>query len=44
MATFVCDKCGASVEVRCKPKKCSACGESGTMAKAPAPSPPQGKK
>ena len=33
MATFVCEKCGAAKEGRCKPKKCPACGESGTMQK-----------
>ena len=26
MAIFKCEKCGATKEGRCKPKKCSACG------------------
>ncbi|MEM2109432.1 MAG: rubredoxin [Candidatus Odinarchaeota archaeon] len=26
MAVFVCDKCGALFEARCKPKKCENCG------------------
>jgi len=42
MAVFVCDKCGARVETRCKPKKCPQCSESGTMGKAENPK-PQGK-
>lgn len=34
MAVFVCERCGAQVETRCKPKKCPQCAENGTMAKA----------
>jgi len=33
MAVFTCEKCGATKEGRCKPKKCSVCGESGCMTK-----------
>jgi len=45
MAVFVCEKCGASIDTRCKPKKCSACGEPGCMdKKETAPSPKKGKK
>jgi len=33
MAVFKCEKCGATKEGRCKPKKCPECGEAGTMAK-----------
>ncbi|MEJ2183981.1 MAG: rubredoxin [Nitrospirota bacterium] len=33
MAVFVCEKCGATKEARCKPKKCPSCGGSGTMVK-----------
>ena len=33
MALFKCEKCGATKEGRCKPKKCGECGESGCMAK-----------
>jgi ABC-type ATPase with predicted acetyltransferase domain len=33
MATFKCEKCGATKEGRCKPKECHKCGESGTMNK-----------
>jgi Fur family peroxide stress response transcriptional regulator len=33
MAEFRCDQCGATKEGRCKPKKCAACGASGTMQK-----------
>jgi len=33
MATFVCEKCGATIDTRCKPKKCAACGEVGCMCK-----------
>jgi rubrerythrin len=27
MAIYVCPKCGAEREARCKPKKCPSCGE-----------------
>ncbi len=37
MAVFVCEKCGAQVETRCKPKKCPQCAEVGSMAKADNP-------
>ncbi|MBW2467027.1 MAG: rubredoxin [Deltaproteobacteria bacterium] len=33
MAVFKCDKCGATKEGRCKPKKCPKCAEIGTMQK-----------
>ena len=33
MAVFKCEKCGATKEGRCKPKKCPACAEAGTMQK-----------
>lgn len=33
MATFKCDKCGASKEGRCQPKKCEACGAAACMTK-----------
>jgi ABC-type ATPase with predicted acetyltransferase domain len=33
MAVFKCEKCGATKEGRCKPKKCPDCAETGTMAK-----------
>ena len=33
MATFKCDKCGATRETRCQPKKCEACGAAGCMTK-----------
>jgi hypothetical protein len=33
MATFTCEKCGATKEGRCKPKKCVACGGSDCMVK-----------
>jgi Fur family peroxide stress response transcriptional regulator len=33
MAEFKCEKCGATKEGRCRPKKCPACGESGCMQK-----------
>ena len=32
MAVFVCEKCGATQEGRCKPKKCK-CGGEGTFVK-----------
>jgi rubrerythrin len=45
MATFTCEKCGHKVDVRCKPKKCPACGETGGMCKLEAAPPPKkGKK
>lgn len=33
MAVFKCEKCGATKEGRCKPKKCPKCGATGTMKK-----------
>jgi ABC-type ATPase with predicted acetyltransferase domain len=33
MAVFKCEKCGATKEGRCKPKKCPECTEAGTMQK-----------
>jgi rubrerythrin len=33
MAEFKCKKCGATMEGRCKPKKCQACGEADAMVK-----------
>ena len=33
MATFKCEKCGATKEGRCKPKACPKCGETNTMSK-----------
>ena len=33
VAEFKCEKCGATKEGRCRPKKCAACGASGTMEK-----------
>lgn len=33
MAVFKCEKCGATKEGRCKPKKCPECSEAGTMQK-----------
>ncbi|MEJ2673182.1 MAG: rubredoxin [Deltaproteobacteria bacterium] len=44
MAVFTCEKCGEKVETRCKPKKCPACSESGTMCKAEAPAPQKKQK
>ena len=45
MAVFTCEKCGSKVETRCKPKKCSSCGETGAMCKVEAAAPPKkGKK
>jgi len=41
MAIFTCEKCGATVDTRCKPKKCQNCGETGSMTKT---SPPAEKK
>ncbi len=33
MAVFKCEKCGATKEGRCKPKKCPSCTETGCMQK-----------
>ena len=33
MAVWKCEKCGATKEGRCKPKKCPACAEAGCMVK-----------
>jgi rubrerythrin len=44
MAVFTCEKCGNKVETRCKPKKCPACSEAGSMCKAADPAPPKKKK
>lgn len=45
MAVFTCEKCGSKLETRCKPKKCSSCGETGVMCKVEAAAPPkEGKK
>ena len=45
MATFTCEKCGNNIDTRCKPKKCAACGETGTMCKQEAAAAPKkGKK
>ena len=33
MATFKCEKCGATKEGSCKPKECPKCGEGSTMSK-----------
>jgi rubrerythrin len=45
MAVFTCEKCGNRLEIRCKPKKCPACGEIGTMCKKETATPPKkGKK
>lgn len=39
MAVFKCEKCGATKEGRCKPKKCPQCGELGCMLKNEAAAP-----
>ena len=45
MAVFTCEKCGNRLEISCKPKKCPACGEIGTMCKKETATPPKkGKK
>jgi rubrerythrin len=44
MAVFTCEKCGNKVDTRCKPKKCPACSETGTMCKAEAPAAKKEKK
>ena len=41
MAVFTCEKCGNKVDTRCKPKKCPACSETGTMCKVEAPAHPR---
>ena len=41
MAVFTCEKCGNKVDTRCKPKKCPACSETGSMCKMEAPAPAQ---
>jgi len=33
MAVFKCEKCGATKDGRCKPKKCPACAAEGCMQK-----------
>lgn len=33
MAVFKCEKCGATKEGRCKPKKCADCGAGDCMKK-----------
>ena len=44
MAVFTCEKCGNKVDTRCKPKKCPACSESGTMCKQEAAAVPKKDK
>jgi rubrerythrin len=44
MAIFTCEKCGSQVDTRCKPKKCPACSETGTMCKVEAPAAKKEKK
>jgi ABC-type ATPase with predicted acetyltransferase domain len=44
MAVFTCEKCGEKVETRCKPRKCPACSESGTMCKEGAGASPKKEK
>jgi hypothetical protein len=45
MGIFTCEKCGNKVDTRCKPKKCPACSENGTMCKPEAaPAPKKNKK
>jgi rubrerythrin len=44
MAVFTCEKCGEKVDTRCKPKKCPACSESGSMCKVEAAAPPKKDK
>ncbi|AEB08014.1 RCKP-type rubredoxin-like domain-containing protein [Desulfobacca acetoxidans] len=43
MAIFTCEKCGATVDTRCKPKKCQKCGESNCLVKT-SPPPDKSKK
>jgi predicted RNA-binding Zn-ribbon protein involved in translation (DUF1610 family) len=33
MAVFICSKCGAEKDCRCKPKKCPKCGDSSIVKK-----------
>ena len=44
MGVFTCEKCGNKVDTRCKPKKCPACSETGTMCKQEAPPAPKKDK
>jgi len=44
MAVFTCEKCGNKVDTRCKPKKCPACSETGSMCKKEAPATKKEKK
>ncbi len=46
MAVFKCEKCGATIDTRCKPKKCHVCGEMACMCKKEekAPAPKKAKK
>ena len=45
MAVFTCEKCGNKLDIRCKPKKCPSCGETGSMCKVEkAEAPKKGKK
>ncbi|MHB8068851.1 MAG: RCKP-type rubredoxin-like domain-containing protein [Desulfobaccales bacterium] len=45
MAVFTCEKCGATIDTRCKPKKCHICGEMACMCKQETAAPPKkGKK
>ncbi len=44
MAIFVCEKCGHKVDIRCKPRKCLVCGETGSMCKKEVTAPKKGKK
>jgi rubrerythrin len=44
MAVFTCEKCGEKVDTRCKPKKCPACSEAGSMCKEEVPKAPKTKK
>lgn len=41
MAVYTCEKCGKTVDARCKPRKCPECGETNCMGK---PEAPVGKK
>lgn len=44
MALFKCEKCGATKEGRCKPKKCPQCEEAGCMVKEAEEATPAAKK
>jgi hypothetical protein len=44
MAVFTCEKCGATIDTRCKPKKCSACGAEACMCKKETAAPPKKDK